>query len=97
MKQILIKMILVTMLGMSSAFAKECTIDVLRSKNYSTCLKLSSTLNLYQAKQFCGCIERNMDWEFMLKENTFIDRRKCEFFELEKLISEKEVLEKCPR
>jgi hypothetical protein len=92
MYKLIIYVILIAVSGMS--FAGTCTLADYSSNNYKNCLKQFN--DFQKAKEFCTCLERNMDWVFMIKSNKFLDNKKCEFIKIKELIQEKEVLAKCP-
>lgn len=81
-------------LSANSSYA--CGIKELSSKNYTNCLGAVEIKDEMEALRFCQCVEKYMDWKFMLKKKTYIDLKKCEFTEIKKLIAEKETLSKCP-
>lgn len=75
--------------------AKNCSLKDLSVNNYKNCLNLIPDFK--KAHVLCTCIEKNMNWEFMVQKNTFIDQKKCEFTKLSELLSDREALAKCPQ
>jgi hypothetical protein len=85
-------LIIASLIGQLTAYA--CSIDELSQNNYLNCIKHMGYL-ADRSRRICECIEANMDWEYMIKNKTYIDFERCEFMKLDELFKETVVKNLC--